>query len=315
LRVTVAIPCLDEAPTIGKVVAEFRAQLPQAEILVVDNGSSDGSPEAARAAGAGVVEEPRRGKGHAIQRILSTTQAQVCVVVDGDDTYFAEDVHALLRAMEDGSVDMAVGDRLGRASSVALSDVRRLGNRIFLALINLVFRSSLRDPLSGYRAFSRRFVESVSLSGGGFETETELTLRALEQGLRIVEIPIHYRARPEGSHSKLSPLVDGLRILSTIGLRLLRQRPGLVLGTGTVAVILAGSAQAVAWAGGWLPGLGAPGHAIVLAASSAVVSGLLALWIVLAAAPGSRQPQASVAPPAEGAAGLAAKGGPRGGPA
>jgi hypothetical protein len=261
-----------------------------------------------------VETERRRGKGHAIRHILRSTQAQVCVVVDGDDTYFAEDVHVLLRAMQDGSVDMAVGDRLGRASSVALTDVRRLGNRIFLALINLVFRSALRDPLSGYRAFSRRFLDTVRLTGGGFEVETELTLRALEQGLRIVEVPIHYRARPEGSHSKLSPLLDGLRILSTIGPRLVRHRPALVLGTGALGVALAGSAQAAAWAGGWLP-LSAPGHAVLLAAASLLVSGLLALGVVLSAAPNPAQPQAVVEPPTERAAELAGKSDPRGGSA
>ena len=160
-----------------------------------------------------------------MQTILETVDADVCVVVDGDDTYFAEDVHQLLAPVASDQADMVVGDRLKEASSVALNDLHRFGNRAILAIINMAFRTGFQDVLSGYRVMNRNFMSSVPLITGGFETETELTLQALEKGMVIREMPIRYRARPAGSLSKLSPFADGYRILITMAVLLRNHRP------------------------------------------------------------------------------------------
>lgn len=217
MRVAVAIPCFDEAPTIEKVVSGFRDSLPDADIIVFDNGSTDGSAELARKAGARVCLERRRGKGYVIRRIFESVDADICVLVDGDGTYLVEDVHALLKPLVDGEADMVVGNRLARASRDALADFRRCGNLIFLGLMNRLTRQSFQDVLSGYRAVNRKFLNTVSLRSKGFEIETELTLRAAKSGLVIRQVPIRYCERPPGSHSKLSPIRDGFRILMMIG--------------------------------------------------------------------------------------------------
>jgi len=188
VRVTVAVPCFNEALTIAKVVTDFKRELPDARLLVVDNASTDGSGELARAAGAEVVHEARRGKGVVVRRILREATGDACVIVDGDDTYFAEDVQALMAPIVEGRADMAVGDRLGEASRVALTDVRRWGNHLILGAVNLAAGARYRDVLSGYRVLSRHFMASVPLSAEGFEIETELALAARRCGMRVVEV-------------------------------------------------------------------------------------------------------------------------------
>ncbi len=280
LRVTVAIPCYNEAPTIAKVVADFRARLPEAEIVVFDNGSTDGSADKARAAGARVVREKRRGKGHVMQAILETVDADACVIVDGDDTYYAEDVDALLAPVVEDRADLVVGDRLAQADSKALSDLHRFGNRVILAIINLVFRTSFRDVLSGYRVVNRNFIRTVPLITGGFETETELTLQALEKGMVIQEVPIRYRARPEGSHSKLSPFADGYRILITMAVLLRNHRPLYFFSLIALALVTFDLVWAAAWAMGLLP-YRAVVHALVLAGAATAAAALVLLGVVL----------------------------------
>jgi glycosyltransferase involved in cell wall biosynthesis len=279
-RVTVAIPCYNEAPTIAKVVSDFRAHLPAAEIVVFDNGSTDGSADKARAAGARVVREKRRGKGHVMQAILETVEGDACVIVDGDDTYYAEDVHALLAPVAEDRADLVVGDRLGQADSKALSDLHRFGNRVILAMINLVFRTSFRDVLSGYRVVNRNFIRTVPLITGGFETETELTLQALEKGMVIEEVPIRYRARPEGSHSKLSPFADGYRILITMAVLLRNHRPLYFFSLIALALVTFDLVWAAAWAMGLLPYRPAV-HAVVLAGAAAAAAALVLVGVVL----------------------------------
>ena len=277
MRVTVAIPCYNEAATVAKVVRDFRAQLPDAAILVVDNDSSDATAGEAQAAGARVLREKRRGKGYAMQAILETVESDLCVVVDGDDTYFAEDVHALLEPLLRDRADMVVGDRLGQASSQALSDLHRFGNRVILRIINLVFRTSFKDVLSGYRAVNRSFVRSVPLIAGGFETETELTLQALEKGLVIQEIPVRYRARPQGSVSKLSPWSDGYRILITMAVLLRNHRPLYFFSLIAAGLLGFDLVCLLAWAlvGRW------PVPAVAVAAAAAAAVGLVLLGVVL----------------------------------
>ncbi len=278
---TVAIPCYNEAPTIAKVVADFRAELPEAEILVIDNASTDDSARAALAAGARVLREKRRGKGFVMQTILESVDSDLCVIVDGDDTYFAEDVHTLIAPVAADRADMVVGDRLRDASKAALTDLHRFGNRAILAIINLVFRTAFRDVLSGYRVMNRAFLRAVPLITGGFETETELTLQALEKGMVIQEVPIRYRARPTGSYSKLSPFGDGYRILITMAVLLRNHRP--LYFFSLVAVVLLGLdlAYGVAWLTDRLPDYGVLTHALVLGGLASLAAGVVLVGVVL----------------------------------
>ena len=278
---TVAIPCYNESTTIAKVVADFRAELPEAEILVVDNASTYDSAAQARSAGARVVREKRRGKGYVMQTILETVESDVCVVVDADDTYFAEDVHTLLAPVSADRADMVVGDRLRDASSAALNDLHRFGNRAILAIINLVFRTGYRDVLSGYRVMNRAFMRGVPLITGGFETETELTLQALEKGMVIEEIPIRYRARPSGSVSKLSPFADGYRILITMAVLLRNHRPLYFFTLIALALMGVGAAYAAAWTLGRLPDYGTRTHTLVLGGAALAAAGFVFVGVLL----------------------------------
>jgi glycosyltransferase involved in cell wall biosynthesis len=280
MRITVAVPCFNEAPTIAKVVSDFRRELPEAEVLVCDNNSSDGSARLAAEAGARVIREKRKGKGFVMQAILEAVDSDVCVVVDGDDTYFAEDVHSLLAPVLADRADMAVGDRLRQASSEALTDLHRFGNRAILAIINTAFRTSFKDVLSGYRVLNRNLMRSVPLITGGFETETELTLQALEKGMVIEELPIRYRPRPSGSFSKLSPFADGYRILITMAVLLRNHRPLYFFSLIALGLLAFDLAYGLAWLGG----LFQPGrlfHTVVMAAVGAAAVGLVLLGVVL----------------------------------
>ena len=281
MRTTVAIPCYNEATTIAKVVSDFRKELPEAEILVVDNASSDDSGARAAAAGARVVREKRRGKGYVMQTILETVDADVCVIVDGDDTYFAEDVHQLLLPVTSDQADMVVGDRLKEATSVALNDLHRFGNRAILAIINMAFRTDFQDVLSGYRVMNRKFMNAVPLIAGGFETETELTLQALEKGMVIREMPIRYRARPVGSVSKLSPFADGYRILITMAVLLRNHRPLYFFSSIAVGLLIADGVYAAALLAGRLPPYGRLVHGGVMGGIALLASGLVLIGILL----------------------------------
>ena len=281
MRTTVAIPCYNEATTIVKVVSDFRKELPEAEILVVDNASSDDSGARAAAAGARVVREKRRGKGYVMQTILETVDADVCVIVDGDDTYFAEDVHQLLLPVTSDQADMVVGDRLKEATSVALNDLHRFGNRAILAIINMAFRTDFQDVLSGYRVMNRKFMKAVPLIAGGFETETELTLQALEKGMVIREMPIRYRARPVGSVSKLSPFADGYRILITMAVLLRNHRPLYFFSSIAVGLLIADGVYAAALLAGRLPAYGRLVHGGVMGGIALLASGLVLIGILL----------------------------------
>jgi glycosyltransferase involved in cell wall biosynthesis len=213
--VAILIPCFNEAPTIGTVVRQFREQIPDARIYVFDNNSTDQTASEAEAAGAIVYRETRQGKGYVVQSMFRRVDADVYVMVDGDGTYPAMDVHRLIAPIAAGTADMVVGSRLDQASQSEFKALNRWGNRLFLWVVRLTFHVQLGDLLSGYRAFSRRFVKGMPLFGGGFETETELTIKALQRGYEIVEVPVTLRNRPEGSHSKIRIAHDGMRILHT----------------------------------------------------------------------------------------------------
>ena len=215
-RVAVLVPCYNEEITIGQVVADFRAVLPEADIYVFDNNSSDRTVEEARSAGAMVFHERRQGKGFVVQAMFSNVDADVYVMVDGDGTYPPAAVSRLIAPVLRGEADMVVGSRLHNESKSQFKQANRWGNRLVLAVLNTIFKVHLTDILSGYRAFSRRFVKSLPLFGGGFEIETELTIKAVARAYRIVEVPIDLVHRPEGSHSKIRFLQDGALILNTI---------------------------------------------------------------------------------------------------
>src|SRR6185369_7879348 len=216
LKIAVLIPCHNEEPTVGDVVRSFRAELPTAKIYVFDNNSSDRTVECALAAGAIVLKEPRQGKGFVVQSMFRQVEADLYVMVDGDATYPAPEVHRLLKPVVANEADMVVGSRLQTGTSSEFRQINRWGNRLVLALLNSIFGVHLTDILSGYRAFNRKFVKELPLFGGGFEIETELTIKAIARGYRIAEVPIDLVHRPAGSHSKIRLWRDGTLIINTI---------------------------------------------------------------------------------------------------
>jgi glycosyltransferase involved in cell wall biosynthesis len=220
-RIAVIIPCLNEEATIGRVVEKFRSVLPSAVLYVVDNNSTDGTERVARAAGAVVMRETRRGKGHAVRKAFREVEADLYILVDGDDTYPAEDAPRLLKPLIEDEADVVVATRLGSEVRSELRRINRLGNRLLLGLLNFVFGTRLTDLLSGYRIMTREYVKQAPVLASGFELETELSILAFERGFRTVEIPVRLRSRPPGSHSKIRVWGDGLRITSVI-LTLLR---------------------------------------------------------------------------------------------
>ncbi len=225
MKTAVLIPCYNEAGTIGKVVRDFRVALPEAKVYVYDNNSSDGTVEAAEKAGAIVKRERRQGKGNVVRSMFRDIEADAYLMVDGDDTYPASSGAELLKRVEEGS-DMVIGDRL---SSTYLQVNQRafhnFGNLLVRKLVNVCFGGDIVDIMTGYRAFSRRYVKTFPSLSSGFETETEMTIHALDKRLSVESLPIEYRDRPEGSVSKLNTFSDGFKVLVTIVNMLKEYRP------------------------------------------------------------------------------------------
>jgi glycosyltransferase involved in cell wall biosynthesis len=222
--VAVLIPCHNEAVAIPKVVADFRAALPDATIHVYDNNSTDGTPAAARAAGAVVRRERLQGKGHVVRRMFADVEADLYVLVDGDDTYDAAAAPAMVRLLLDEGLDMVIGTRVTDIQA-AYRPGHRLGNLVLTGMVAAIFGNRVSDMLSGYRVFSRRFVKTFPALATGFETETEFTVHALELRMAIGEVRTAYRDRPAGSASKLRTWSDGARILRTIVILVKEERP------------------------------------------------------------------------------------------
>ncbi|MDR5780161.1 glycosyltransferase family 2 protein [Caballeronia sp. LZ065] len=223
-RIAVIVPCYNEETSIGKVVADFRQSLPYADIYVFDNNSTDGTAETALRAGAHVRKVNLQGKGNVIRRMFADVEADVYVMVDGDDTYDASVAPTLIEALVTDGLDMVVGCRV-TDETAAYRPGHRFGNVMLTGFAAAIFGRTFRDMLSGYRVFSRRYVKSFSAHAKGFETETELAVHALELRMPVVEIDTFYGSRPEGSESKLNTYRDGFRILMTI-LRLFKlERP------------------------------------------------------------------------------------------
>jgi glycosyltransferase involved in cell wall biosynthesis len=236
-RIAVLIPCYNEEATIAKVVTDFHASLPQAVVYVYDNNSRDRTAFAARAVGAVVRSEPLQGKGHVVRRMFADVEADVFFLVDGDDTYDATAAPTMLKLLLDQRLDMVNAARVTRQNA-AYRRGHRLGNVMLSTAVRGVFGGRISDVLSGYRAFSRRFVKSFPALAGGFETETEFTVHALELEMPVGEIPVGYRERPAGSISKLRTWSDGLRILRTILVLVKEGRPLLFFATMGTALLL-----------------------------------------------------------------------------
>lgn len=216
-KIAVLIPCYNESQTIEKVVREYHEALPEADIYVYDNNSTDGTDEIARRAGAIVRYEYRQGKGNVVRSMFRDIDADCYLMIDGDDTYPAENARQMVDLVLDKGVDMVVGDRL---SSTYFTENKRpfhnSGNRVVRYLINKLFNNNVRDIMTGYRAFSRMFVKSFPVLSKGFEIETEMTIHAVDKNFLLEEVPVTYRDRPEGSESKLNTFSDGFRVLRTI---------------------------------------------------------------------------------------------------
>ncbi|MGZ3773976.1 MAG: glycosyltransferase family 2 protein [Pseudobdellovibrionaceae bacterium] len=216
MNLAVIIPCHNEELTIAKVVKDCQKYLPQAQVYVFDNISTDKTAETAKNCGATVVYSPKKGKGNVIRHAFSTVEADIYIVIDGDDTYPIEEAHKLIQPVQSGNFSMAVGTRQEFHTEKAFRRFHLFGNKFFSKVVSLSFGKEISDMLSGYRVFSKEFVKLVPLRSQGFEVETDLTLQAISKNFDIVEIPISYRNRPQGSTSKLKTFSDGTLILKFI---------------------------------------------------------------------------------------------------
>ena len=215
-KIAILIPCYNEEVTVAEVVRDFKRELPQAEVYVFDNGSTDRTAQMASEAGAVVHLEERQGKGCVVQAMFRQVEADIYVMIDGDGTYHASEAQRLVEPILRGQAEMVIGARWMKDSRSKTKAINLLGDRLFRTIVNALFDAGLNDVLSGYRAFSREFVKGVKLTGGGFETEVELTIKAMTGGWRVAEVPISLAERPRDSHSKIRVLRDGMVILVAI---------------------------------------------------------------------------------------------------
>jgi glycosyltransferase involved in cell wall biosynthesis len=278
-RIAVLIPCYNEEVAIPRVVAAFRAALPQATIHVYDNNSRDRTREVAAAAGALVRTEALQGKGHVVRRMFADIEADVYVLVDGDDTYDATAAPRMVTMLLEDRLDMVTGVRVTDAAA-AYRPGHRFGNRVLTGVVRWIFGDRITDMLSGYRVFSRRFVKSFPALAGGFETETEFTVHALELNMPVGEVRTPYRERPPGSVSKLNTWRDGFRILVAISLLVRRERPLPFFATAGLALLVLALALAAPVIGTYLA------TGLVPRLPTAVLAAALALLAFLAMACG-----------------------------
>lgn len=222
-KIAVLIPCYNEEKTIAKVVADYRAALPEADIYVYNNNSTDRTAEIAKEAGAIVRNEYRQGKGNVVRSMFRQIDADCYLMIDGDDTYPAENAREMVECVLSGQADMVIGDRL--SSTYFIENKRpfhNMGNVLVRRLINWLFHSNINDIMTGYRAFSKAFVKGFPVLSRGFEIETEMSIHAVDKNFLLKEIPVTYRDRPDGSESKLNTYSDGFKVLKTI-FRLFRE--------------------------------------------------------------------------------------------
>lgn len=225
-EIAVLIPCYNEEITIAKVVSDAKKYLPNATVYVYDNNSTDATEEEARKAGAIVRKEPRQGKGNVVRTMFRDIDAEVYLMVDGDDTYGLETAPEMVRRVKEENADMVIGDRLSGAYYTENKRAfHNFGNNLVRFQINHLFHTHVKDVMTGYRAFSYRFVKTFAVASKGFEIETEMTAHAADRNLLMSSLPITYRDRPEGSYSKLHTFRDGFKVLKTIGGLFRKYRP------------------------------------------------------------------------------------------
>lgn len=238
-KIAVLIPCYNESKTIAKVVKDYKEALPEADIYVYDNNSTDNTDEIAKKAGAIVRYESKQGKGNVIRTMFREIDADCYLMIDGDDTYPSENARQMCNYVLENGVDMVIGDRL---SSTYFEENKRpfhnLGNRMVRGLINKIFKSNIRDIMTGYRAFSYNFVKTFPILSKGFEIETEMTIHAIEKNFTLKEIPVQYRDRPEGSVSKLNTYKDGARVIKTIAILFEEYKPALFFNTIAACIFI-----------------------------------------------------------------------------
>lgn len=240
-KIAVLIPCYNEELTVEKTVGDFKRVLPNADIYVYNNNSKDRTKELALKAGTIVKDEYRQGKGAVVRSMFRDIDADVYVMVDGDDTYPAEEVEGLITPVLEGKADMVIGDRL--SSTYYIENKRpfhNFGNSLVKGLINFLFKSDLNDIMTGYRSFSKKFVKCMPVMSDGFQIETEMTIFALTNNMQVVNVPITYRDRPEGSESKLNTYSDGFKVLLTLFNLFKDNRPFLFFGCLSLIIFILG---------------------------------------------------------------------------
>ena len=225
-KIAVLIPCYNEAKTIEKVVKDYKKALPEATIYVYDNNSSDNTDKIAKKAGAVVRYEYKQGKGNVVRSMFRQIDAECYIMIDGDDTYPAEHARQMCDLILEGKADMVIGDRL---SSTYFTENKRpfhnFGNKMVRFFINKLFKNNVKDIMTGYRAFNYEFVKGFPVLSKGFEIETEMTIHAVDKNYHLVEIPVNYKDRPEGSESKLNTFKDGFKVLKTIAILFKEYKP------------------------------------------------------------------------------------------
>ncbi len=236
-RIVVTLPCYNEAITIAKVIGDFKAALPQADIYVFDNNSTDNTAQVAADAGAIVRLERQQGKGHVVRRIFADIEADIYIMADGDDTYDASLAPALVELLNKNHVDMVVGTRAG-VTKDAGREGHAFGNRLFNRLYNTLFGNQFTDIFSGYRVFTRRFVKSFPAVSTGFEIETEMSVHCSQLGIPTLERPTPYGVRPDDSHSKLRTFHDGFRILGMFAMLAKETRPAAFFGAISLGLVV-----------------------------------------------------------------------------
>ncbi len=252
--VAVLVPCYNEAVTIAKVVADFREALPEATVYVYDNNSTDGTAEIAAAAGAVVRRESRQGKGNVVRSMFRDVDADIYLMVDGDDTYPAGAAGDLVAPIAADEADMTVGDRLSNGSYGKENDrpFHGFGNDLVRWLIRLIYGYSFDDVMTGYRAFSRAFVKTMPVMSAGFQVETEISIWAVDRRWRVADVPVDYRDRPEGSVSKLSTVGDGMLVLAAIASLFRDYRPMAFFGWLSLVLVALGLLAGLPVVGDWL---------------------------------------------------------------
>ncbi len=277
-KIAITIPCYQEEKTIGKVVADFKAQLPDAAVYVFDNNCTDRTAEFARAAGATVIREKKQGKGYVVATLFEMIDADIIVMIDGDGTYDPTAVHRLLAPILAGDADMVVAARLEQYSDKSFRKFHVAGNQMVCKIINRIFASNISDIFTGYRAFTRDCALNIPITSRGFDVETELTVQSLYRGMVIKEIEAPYGERPAGSFSKLRTIPDGIRVLLRLFLLLRAYKPLTLFGSVAIAFFVVSLGFAV------LPAVELVEHHRVVSRASAIlaISGFMLASLSLA---------------------------------